>query len=466
MSAVKPRVLIVEDDYSVREVLKELLEPEFSVLAVKDGEKAMEALGADTYALVITDLNLPGMSGMEVVRKLRQVCPETVSIILTGCATVESAVEAMKEGAFDYLTKPFILDDLLLKVRKALEIYNLKAENSSLREAVRERYSFESIIGKSAAMRQIYDTIEVVADSDSTILLLGETGTGKELIAKTIHYNSIRRQFPFIPVNCGAIPEDLLESELFGHEKGAFTGAVASRAGRFERAHRGTIFLDEIGDMPFHLQVKLLRVLPEREFERVGGTKTIRVYVRVVAATNHDLEEEVEKKAFRRDLFYRLNVIPMVIPPLRERKEDIPLLADHFLNVIAARKKKPDVQGISEEAMDMFINYPWPGNVRELENIIERIVILKRGAGPITPNDIPLKTVGAKKDGVLPAIDIPHGGISLTTMLAELEEGFIRKAMSKTGGVKSKAAELLGINRTTLIEKMRKKGLLLPESKA
>ena len=451
-------ILIVEDDSLARDVLKELLQKDYSVATATDGECAIEMVGKDGYSLIITDLKLPGMNGIEVIRKVREISPETVSIVLTGYGTIESAVEAMKEGAFHYLTKPFRNDDLLLNVKRAIEYYELKKENLSLREEIQKQYSFDHIVGKSQCMLDIYEMIKKVADTDSTVILYGESGTGKELIAKAIHYNSSRSQYPFIPVNCGAIPGELLESELFGYEKGAFTGALTTRKGRFERAHKGTIFLDEVGELALHLQVKLLRVIQEKEFERVGGDRTIQVDARIIAATNRDLEEAVENRKFRKDLYYRLNVIPIYIPPLRERREDIPLLLNHFIELMAKRKKRR-IQGISDEAMEIFLSYSWPGNIRELENIIERIVILKQDSGPIVPDDIP--HVMKKKDerGAL-QLDIPHSGINLTRMIEDLEKEFIVKALNKTGGVKSKAAELLGINRTTLIEKMRKKGML------
>ncbi|MBI5683238.1 MAG: sigma-54-dependent Fis family transcriptional regulator [Deltaproteobacteria bacterium] len=457
---MKGKVLIVEDDRHIRQLLKDVMAEDYSLTIVEDGEKGIDALANENIDLLLTDLKLPGIDGIEVIKKAKEISPWTVSILITAFATIENAVEAMRLGAYTYLTKPFKTDVLIMNVNRALEYNCLKRENYNLREVLDKRYVLDSIIGASPSINRICDTIKMVADSDSTILLLGETGTGKELVAKVIHFNSLRRRFPFIPVNCGGIPGELLESELFGHEKGAFTGAIATRVGRFERANKGTIFLDEIGDMPIHLQVKLLRVLQEREFERVGGNKTVQVDVRVIAATNKDLEAEVIKKTFRQDLYYRLNVIPIVIPPLRERREDIPYLANHFVEVISQRKKK-DIKGISEEAIEAIINYPWPGNIRELENIIERIIILKQDKGQIMPHDIPPQ-INMQRGSNAVFIDIPDEGVNLTTMVAELENELIEKALVKTRGVKSKAAELLGINRTTLIEKMKKKGMLRP----
>ncbi len=460
---MKEKILVVEDDPHARAALWEILKKDYAVTTLEDGEKAVEAMKKDNFTIIITDMKLPGMNGMQVLKKAREVTPDSVLIVITGYGTIEGAVQAMKKGAYHYLTKPFRIDDILLEVERALEYYHLKRENSHLRDEVQRHYAFDNIIGQSVPMQDIYEVIRRVSDSDSTILLLGESGTGKELIARTIHYNSQRSRFPFVPVNCGAIPSELIESELFGHEKGSFTGAIAARQGRFEKANRGTIFLDEIGEMALHLQIRLLRVLQEREFERVGGSRTIQVDVRVIAATNRDLEDAVEQGRFRSDLYYRLNVIPIVIPPLRERKGDIPLLVNSFLKVMAGKKKR-QIKGISDEAMDILANYSWPGNIRELENIIERMVILKQRPGPIVPDDIPPKIKGLKGTTQM-AFDIPKNGIDLTKTVDELEREFIEKALNKVGGVKSKAAALLGINRTTLIEKMKKKGMLLASSK-
>ncbi|MBI5327215.1 MAG: sigma-54-dependent Fis family transcriptional regulator [Deltaproteobacteria bacterium] len=460
MAANKSNILVVEDDKSIRQLLKDIIGEEYSLIVAEDGEKGVAILKENSIDLLITDLKLPGMSGIEVVKRAMEINPDMASIVMTGYATIETAVEAMKLGAYNYIAKPFKTDAFLINVRRALEYSSLKKENLNLRETLEKRYSFDSIIGVSSAIQTVRDAIRIVADSDSTILLLGETGTGKELIAKIIHCNSSRRRFPFIPVNCGGIPGELLESELFGHEKGAFTGAITTRLGRFERANKGTIFLDEIGDMPLHLQVKLLRVIQEREFERVGGNKTIQADVGIIAATNRDLEDAIEKKLFRKDLYYRLNVIPIVIPPLRERKEDIPLLLRHFLNIISHRKKR-HIAGISDKAMEVLINYQWHGNIRELENMVERIVILKQDSDVIMPQDIPPQIRMIKERAAL-SFEIPDNGVNLPAMVETLENGLIEKALNRAGGVKSKAAELLSINRTTLIEKMKKKGLLKP----
>lgn len=454
----RERILVVEDDRDVSRLLEEILLNDYEVAATEKGAEALRILQEESFSLMIVDLRLPDIDGMEVIRQAKKIRPSTASLILTGYGTIEGAVEAMKLGVYNYLTKPFSRDQLLFNVKKAIEHHHLIKENEGLREAIRESYSFENIIGKSQSMLEVFETIRKVADTDATVLITGESGTGKELIAKAIHYNSSRRRFPFIPLNCGAIPHDLLESELFGHEKGAFTGAVSTRQGRFERADRGTIFLDEIGELPLHLQVKLLRVLQEKEFERVGGNRTIKVDVRIIAATNRNLEEAIENKTFREDLYYRLNVIPIYVPPLRERKGDIPLLVNHFLKKLSKTKRK-NIIGVSKEAMEMLMNYNWPGNIRELENIIERTVILKEDEGLITPEDLPAKIRNTRNTGVF-YFDIPKDGIDLPALLEELETRFIKKALDRAGGVKSKAAQLLGINRTTLIEKMRKRGML------
>jgi len=453
-----PTILLVEDDEHVRCALQGILEEDYAVTATENYNEAVEALKGDDFNLLLSDLRLPGKSGLDVIRRAKEIRPDMVSIILTGYGSIENAVEAVKEGVFDYLAKPITGDTLLTHVKRALEYYELKKENSALKEVVQERFSCDNIIGKSDSMVEIYQMISKVADTDSTILLQGESGTGKELVARTIHHNSARRDHPFVPVNCGAIPAELLESELFGHERGAFTGAIATRLGRFERAHKGTLFLDEVSEMPLHLQVKLLRVLQEREFERVGGNKTIQVDVRIISASNRDLEEAIEKETLREDLYYRLNVIPIVIPPLRHRKDDIPILLAHFLKKKCTAKKAP-LYEISDEAMKIFLNYRWPGNIREMENIVERIVILKQSDGPITTKDIPSKLKKIKDLNTFP-LDIPEDGIKLAEFLYDLENMFIEKALGRTGGVKSKAAELLGINRTTLIEKLKKKSSL------
>lgn len=378
---------------------------------------------------------------------------------MTGFGTIETAVRAMKSGAFDFITKPFDLGTVSAVVRKAAEFHRLRQENHLLRRAVRDQYRLEQLVGVSEPMQQVLEFVQKVADSDSTVMIQGESGTGKELVARMLHFNSLRRDRPLVPVNCGAIPENLLESELFGHEKGAFTGATHARMGRFELAHGGTIFLDEIGEMSLPLQVKLLRVLQEREFERVGGNRTIHVDVRIIAATNQDLDTMVEEKRFRRDLFYRLNVIPMVIPPLRERRTDIPLLIDHFLNRFN-QSKHTEVVGLDDEARRLLTEYDWPGNIRELENMMERLVVLKK-QGLLSSQDLPQKI---SRRSMIPElkeqfIRLSEDGIHLSREVEQYEKHLIMEALKKANGVTSRAAELLHLNRTTLVEKLKRKGV-------
>jgi len=368
----------------------------------------------------------------------------------------------MKAGAYEYVTKPLQIDELLIVIRRALEHRKLVYENLALRRQLKAKYRFDNFVGTSDRMMEVFRLIEKVADSDSTIMIYGESGTGKELVARAIHYNSRRQDKNLVPVNCGAIPGELLEDELFGHEKGAFTGATSSRVGRFELAHKGTIFLDEVGDMSPALQVKVLRVLQESEFERVGGSKTIKVNVRVIAATNQDLEKAVETRKFRKDLFYRLNVIPLTLPPLREHKSDIPLLTEHFLAQFA-RKKGKSVKGVTKGAMDRMMEYDWPGNVRELENIVERLVILNE-SGVIDEDDLPEKLCRRGTECLVPSVEIPQEGVSLRLVVDSFERDLILQALERTGWVKKQAAKLLGMNRTTLVEKMKKINLQRSES--
>ncbi|MBM4286339.1 MAG: sigma-54-dependent Fis family transcriptional regulator, partial [Deltaproteobacteria bacterium] len=384
--------------------------------------------------------------------------PGCLCIIITGFATIKTSVAAMRLGAYDYLAKPVDPQELRLVVKRALEHRHLRQENLELKKQLHRRFGFANIIGTSEAITQTFDLIRKVADTDSTVLLLGESGTGKELIAKAIHYNSHRGQGPLIPVNCAAIPEELLESELFGHERGAFTHAVRTRIGRFEMASGGTIFLDEIADMSPSLQVKILRVLQDRAFERIGGVKTIRVDIRVVAATNQDLEELVRQGRFREDLYYRLMVIPIRVPPLRERRSDIPLLASNFLQEFS-RKKKVPVKRLSPQALDCLLNYPWPGNVRELENLMERLVILCESE-QVEVRDLPERFRRAAADkGPAADEEFPEQGLDLTQAVQAFERNLILKALQRSQGVKSKAAQLLRLNRTTLLEKMKKQHL-------
>nr|HID58752.1 sigma-54-dependent Fis family transcriptional regulator [Desulfobacterales bacterium] len=421
---------------------------------------AIERLKVEFYDLVITDLNMPEVGGMEVLKFIVSNSPDTVCIILTGYGTIRSSVEAIKMGAFDYLPKPISSEEILVIVEKALKFKRLERENVLLRNQLRKKYKFENFIGTSEAIRQVFNIIEKVANTDSTILITGESGTGKELIARAIHYNSDRRDRPMVTINCGAIPEELLESELFGHEKGAFTGAHRTRIGRFEVADGGTIFLDEIGDMSPNLQVKLLRVIQEQKFERVGSTKTINIDIRIIAATNKNLKKAVSEGHFREDLYYRLNVIPINVPPLRERKSDIPLLVDYFVKRYKKRNKKK-IKGFTHQAIKALMRYDWPGNVRELENIVERAVILSDHE-EIDLDDIPENIRGGSEPIRTVEISIPDDGIHFSHAVEEYERELILQALNKTNWVKKKAAKLLNISRTTLVEKIKKRNIVKP----
>jgi DNA-binding NtrC family response regulator len=461
MKKTMERILVVDDDPEIRESVADVLrQAGYDVDEAKDGKKAIKCIDAGSYDLVLTDLNLPKLDGMKVLRHVLDESPDTICIILTGFATIKGSVEAIKMGAFDYISKPVKSDEIVIVVEKALKYRRLERENVLLKQQLRKKYQFENFIGDSKPIQKVFELIEKVADTDSTVLVTGESGTGKELIAKAIHYNSYRRDNPMVVINCGAIPEELLESELFGHEKGAFTGAHKMRVGRFELANGGTIFLDEIGDMSPNLQVKLLRVLQEQKFERVGGTRTLEIDVRIIAATNKNLINAVNRGTFRQDLYYRLNVIPIKVPPLRHRKSDIPLLIDFFFKRIDPRKRN-GISGFSSEAGDALVAYDWPGNVRELENMVERMSILANG-DQVELEDIPesIKGKGAKIEAV--EVTIPKDGIVFDQAVEEYEKKLILEALNETNWVKTKAAKLLNINRTTLIEKMKKKKLAKP----
>lgn len=449
------RILVVDDEEMNRDLLQQILtRAGYDVATAAGGQEALELLRQETFHMVLSDLKMPGMTGVEVIRELKAIAPFTMGIIHTAHASVETAVEAMKAGAYDYVTKPVRRDELLVVIQRALEFQRLHYENIALRQQLKAKYKFDNIVSDNEKMQAVFSQVERVSNTDSTVLIYGESGTGKELIARAIHYNSYRQDKPLVAINCGAIPEDLLESELFGHEKGAFTGATMQRLGRFELAHGGTIFLDEIGEMKPSLQVKILRVLQEREFERIGGTRTIKVDVRIIAATNKNLEELVARQQFRDDLYWRLNVIPITLPPLRERLSDIPLLVAHFIARFNAEKKQ-HLTGITPEALRMLSSYHWPGNVRELENMIERIAILK-GNGMITPDDLPDKICRGSGASHVPVIDIPDNGIDFDATVATFEKQLLMQALAKAGGVKTKAASLLRMNRTTLVEKVKK----------
>jgi two-component system NtrC family response regulator len=447
----KSSILLIDDDDSLRRVMEfSLTEAGHTVRTAANGEDGLRLFDKDPFDAVITDITMPGMSGMDVLAKVRQRDAHIPVIVITAYGTIESAVEAMKQGAFDYITKPVSRDELRLTLEKAIRMRRLEKENVELRAEVTDRYRFESIIGSSEKMKEVLDLAGRVAASDASLLITGESGTGKELLAKGVHFNSQRADGPFVAVNCAAIPDSLIESELFGHVRGAFTGAVKDKEGKFELADGGTLFLDEIGDLRIDLQAKILRALQEREVDRVGGGKPVSVDVRVIAATNKDIERAVKEGAFREDLYYRLNVITLFIPPLRERKEDIPLLASHFLKKF---NKDIDVR-VDAGALSLLTAYGWPGNVRELENVIERASVLKRGA-LITLDELPEK-LKKEKPGVEDIIlNLPEQGISLE----DLEKSLIIKALDKHKGNQTRAAEYLGITRPTLIYRMEKFGL-------
>ena len=450
------KILIAEDNELSRDNISELLRNQgFEVTAVEDGRQAMDAFIEDKYDLVITDLKMPKVDGLQLLEFVQEISPENIVIIITGHGTINTAVAAIKLGAFDYITKPLKDDIVTLTIERALSYAKLRQENIALKRSLKKRYNFDSMIGYSDGMKKIFDTIEKVATSDSTVMIYGESGTGKELVARAIHFNSERINFPLVAVNCGAIPEELLESELFGHEKGAFTGALRARIGRFELANGGTIFLDEIGDMSPALQVKVLRVLQEKQFERIGGVKTLQVDVRIIAATNQDLEKAIEEKRFREDLFYRINVIPIYIPPLRERRLDIPILANHFLTKFNKLKGK-GVGLITPQAMEYLLKYSWPGNVRELENLIEMLVVLKE-EGEIEVQDLPEKIAMATPQAAIKnGLEITDEGINYNALVDHLEKELLSRALEKAGGAKNKAAKLLNLNRTTFVEKLKR----------
>ncbi len=444
------RILVVDDEPAQLELVSGFLARHgYEVLTASTGAAALERFRTEPVELILTDQKMPGLSGLDLLRAARAAHPEVAVIVMTAYGTIEHAVAAIKGGATDYLTKPLNLDELLHRIGQVRDRHRLLTENRELREALRERHRVEGIIGESGRMQEVLSLILRVAPSDATVLIRGESGTGKELIAKAIHYASPRAEGPLVTVNCAALPENLLESELFGHEKGAFTGASALRRGRFELAHGGSLFLDEIGDVPPHLQVKLLRVLQEREIERVGASRPLPVDVRLIAATHRDLEEMVRRGEFRDDLYYRINVVTIAVPPLRERREDIPPLLEHFLEKFARANGKT-IRGLTREARDALLRYDYPGNVRELENLIERAVVLTRdeviGAG-----DLPLSLTEREKETTDAA--------SLTAAVEGLERRLIRAALARADGVQTRAAELLGISERVLRYKLKKYGL-------
>jgi DNA-binding NtrC family response regulator len=448
MDAAGNQILIVDDEPDMCALLSDVLkEEELMAETASSGEQALAKMGEQDFAVVITDLNMKGMPGMTLLKEIKRLHPDTNVIIMTAFGSIETAIEAMKQGAYDYVMKPVKSEEMALITQKAMREASLRREVVSLRRAVGKEYSFNQILGKSKPVQAIFELIRRITPSPSSVLITGESGTGKELVARAIHYNSPRAQGPFIPVNCAAIPENLLESEMFGHMKGSFTDAKADRKGLFEEAQGGTLFLDEISELPISLQAKLLRVLQEKEVRRVGGARSIPVDVRVIAATNLDLAGEVKAKRFREDLYYRLNVIEVHMPALRERPEDIPLLALHFTKKYAEPMNKP-VAGLTEGALALLMDYAWPGNVRELENVIERGVTLTRGE-KIGSEDLPQAVRGDSGDR-----HMIEEAAEKTRTLAEVERAYILRVMEKTAGNKYQAAQVLGIDRKTLYRKL------------
>ena len=449
-------LLIVDDEKALREAVAErLTDHGFTVEQADSGEAALARLADFAFDILITDLRLPGIDGRQVLDAALERYPEIVAIVITGYGTVKDAVDAIKQGAADFITKPFQFDALLHVLGSAMEQRRLKSENAYLRSQLEERYRIDGLVGSSAVMRDLFHLLEIVAGTSSTVLIIGETGTGKELAAKAIHHNSARRAHRFIAINCSAIPETLLEAELFGHVRGAFTGAVANRQGRFEQAHKGTLFLDEVGTMSPALQAKLLRVLQEREFERVGDSHPVKVDVRVIAATHSDLEKMVAEGSFREDLFYRLNVIPVKLPPLRERRDDIPLLVQHFLQKLSAELGRGPAT-MSQEALRRLMAYHWPGNVRQLENVVERSLAFSQGRPQVDVQDLAPDVRSATPVAEANELWIPDNGVDFEGYIAKIELSLIRQSLEKTQGNKRQAAKLLNLKRTTLIEKLKR----------
>ncbi|HVZ22883.1 MAG TPA: sigma-54 dependent transcriptional regulator [Vicinamibacterales bacterium] len=454
-------LLLVEDEPALREaVAEQLADRGYHVEQADSGESAMARLADFAFDVIITDLRLPGIDGSAVVEAAVERYPDIIAIVITGYGTVKDAVDAIRRGARDFVSKPFQIDELLHVLDSALEQRRLRSENAYLRAQLEERYRFEQgIVGRSGAMKRLFQLLETVAATSSTILVTGETGSGKEVVARAIHQHSPRRMHRFVALNCSAIPETLLEAELFGHVRGAFTGAVGNRQGRLEQAHRGTLFLDEVGTMSGALQMKLLRVLQEREFERIGDSHTTKVDVRVIAATNSDLRRMVSDGVFREDLYYRLNVIPVEIPPLRERKEDIPLLVQHFLDKFRAEAPggatRPPMT-VSQQAMRHLMSYPWPGNVRQLENAVERAVAFGASRSQIDLADLPPEIQQSPEGAAPAAITLPDDGLDLEEYVARVERELIQLSLERTGGNKGKAARLLNLKRTTLVEKLKR----------
>jgi DNA-binding NtrC family response regulator len=445
------KILVVDDDPLLRDFLAETLSrASYRVRLAATGEEALEKVRREDYDIILSDVRMPNMDGMELLKTTRNFLPDAKVVMMTAYGTVKNAVQAMKLGAFDYVMKPFSIDEIELVLKRAMEHKRLELENRLLRSEVAEKYAFGNILGKSPQMQEIFELVRTVASKKATVLVTGESGTGKELIAKAIHYNSPRREGPFIGINCAALPEGLVESSLFGHEKGSFTGAIRQSRGRFELAHGGTLLLDEVSEISLHLQGKLLRVLQEREFERVGSGIPVQVDVRVIATSNRDLKEEIRKGRFRKDLFYRLNVVPIHMPPLREKREDTPILAQHFLKKYNA-ENNCNKEGFSQKVYELFMEYDWPGNVRELENFIERAVVTAKGK-ILTPRDFPRELSFGK-------IEMPTDEIKVGTTVHEAERKLILKTLKAQNGNRTKAAEILGITTRTLRNKLNEYGV-------
>lgn len=462
ISVVRKRVLLIDDDPRVRASLKMVLEPIYDILQASDGHEGLDVFRNDEPDLILLDIILPGTDGLAVLQTLRLESKITPVIMLTGTKSVKTAVDAMKLGAADYLSKPFDVDELRIVIDRVLNSSELEREVKQLRAQVVQRYAFHNLIGKSQGMQEIYSKIEQVADSRTTVLITGESGTGKELVARALHYNSSRRERPFIALNCAALPETLIESELFGHEKGSFTDATARRVGQFELAHTGTLFLDEIGDLSPLTQAKLLRVLQEREFTRIGGVQSIKVDVRIVAATNKNLDDLVRKGQFREDLYYRINVIALFLPPLRERGEDIPLLAKYFLEKRLEEERRPPIE-FGKDALELLTRYSWPGNVRELENFVEQAFIWSQHAAQITPEHLPTLIKNDSRSTSL-RDDTLAGRMSLEKAVMEFEREIILDALKRTNYVQTHAANLLGISRRMLKYRMDTLGIGRPDN--
>ena len=449
-------VLIVDDEVGTRESIKMILKNDYEVFLAKDAEEAFFQIKEHSPDVVLLDIILPDIDGLKVLEKVKESDPDLIVIMITATKTIKTAVEAMKLGAYDYVTKPFDIDELRLIISRSLSTQALEKEVKYLRKEIDKGFSIGNIIGKSKVMENIFKVVRQIADSKSTVLIMGESGTGKELISRAIHYNSNRKNYPFVTINCAAIPETLIESELFGHERGAFTNAIEKKLGRFEIAQHGTLFLDEIGELSLSTQAKILRFLEEKEFNRVGGSKTIKVDVRLITATNRDLTQLLKKGEFREDLYYRINVVPIVIPPLRERKDDIPMLLEHFIKKFNAENNK-NIKGISKEALELMMNYDWPGNVRELENLIERIIALTSNEY-IQHNELPFSLINIPKINGLKE-SVLNGKVSFLEAEEEFEKGIILDALKRANYVQSHAAEMLRISRRILKYKMEKLGI-------